>query len=116
MVKGSIRRTASALPFSKAVALGLGRDHLGSTAATGWRDRQKAYRLEASPGDSHQRNCPACLGLSHHLHAAENNSPKRLLGCSTRPFARYRVSGAHFNPAVSLVMWLRDDLDRATTL
>ena len=26
------------------------------------------------------------------------------------------VSGAHFNPAVSLVMWLRGDLDRATTL
>src|SRR5262245_61825716 len=25
------------------------------------------------------------------------------------------VSGAHFNPAVSLVMWLRGDLDRATT-
>ena len=26
------------------------------------------------------------------------------------------ISGAHFNPAVSLVMWLRGDLDRATTL
>src|SRR6516165_5054457 len=26
------------------------------------------------------------------------------------------VSGAHFNPAVSLVMWLKGDLDRATTL
>jgi glycerol uptake facilitator-like aquaporin len=26
------------------------------------------------------------------------------------------VSGAHFNPAVSLVMWLRGDLDRVTTL
>jgi hypothetical protein len=26
------------------------------------------------------------------------------------------VSGAHFNPAVSLVMWLRGDLDRAAGL